>query len=70
MLFTVQVAIKVIDKTDWPDRYSAPSESELMIEVDILKSLDHPGITKIFDGTMEFYFNKKKSQNETIKSKS
>ena len=40
-----KVAVKIINKLKWPTKYSAPSD--LMKEVNILKSLDHPGIIKV-----------------------
>jgi len=43
----LKVAVKVINKTKWPNKYSAPDD--LLKEVDILKNLDHPGITKVLN---------------------
>ena len=41
----VKVAVKVINKIKWPNKYSAPDD--LLKEVNILKNLNHPGITKV-----------------------
>ena len=45
-----KVAVKIINKLKWPTKYSAPSD--LMKEVNILKSLDHPGIIKVRNSAM------------------